>query len=176
MTEAQTEICQNCRNQFTIEPEDFQFYEKIKVPPPTFCPECRAVRRLTWRNERSLYHGTCSATGKKVITPAQPVQRTISSSLRNLRSINGSTPRFRACVRIAVIRAGSRRVDQTAYGTGPACAMASDTETPAPTGTARMLVRMPSRLRTPPTVRRSYTARVVTIAKSPNNILTFLRM
>jgi len=25
--------CQNCKTQFTIAPEDFQFYEKIKVPP-----------------------------------------------------------------------------------------------------------------------------------------------
>ena len=51
----ETKICQNCKNQFTIEPEDFKFYEKISVPPPTFCPECRSQRRMTWRDERSLY-------------------------------------------------------------------------------------------------------------------------
>lgn len=55
----ETRICQNCKNDFTIEPEDFSFYEKIKVPPPTFCPECRLVRRLLWRNERNLYKRTC---------------------------------------------------------------------------------------------------------------------
>ncbi|MDI6602741.1 MAG: hypothetical protein QME57_01295 [Patescibacteria group bacterium] len=33
--------CQNCKKEFVIEPEDFAFYEKIKVPPPTWCPECR---------------------------------------------------------------------------------------------------------------------------------------
>jgi len=56
-------ICQNCKNDFTIEPEDFTFYEKIKVPPPTFCPECRTVRRLCWRNEMSLFKRKCDAPG-----------------------------------------------------------------------------------------------------------------
>jgi hypothetical protein len=37
--EAKTKICQNCKDEFEIEPEDFKFYEKIKVPSPTFCPE-----------------------------------------------------------------------------------------------------------------------------------------
>lgn len=32
---SENKICQNCKTQFTIEPEDFKFYEKIKVPPPT---------------------------------------------------------------------------------------------------------------------------------------------
>ena len=52
---SETKTCQNCKNQFTIEPEDFAFYEKIQVPPPTFCPDCRLQRRMTWRNERTLY-------------------------------------------------------------------------------------------------------------------------
>ncbi len=59
----ETKICQNCKNEFVIETEDFLFYEKIKVPPPTFCPECRTVRRLTWRNEMNLYKRKCDAPG-----------------------------------------------------------------------------------------------------------------
>jgi len=55
--------CQNCKKEFTIEPEDFVFYEKIKVPPPTFCSECKTIRRLTWRNEMSLYKRKCGAEG-----------------------------------------------------------------------------------------------------------------
>ncbi|MEK7166957.1 MAG: hypothetical protein AAB732_00885, partial [Patescibacteria group bacterium] len=51
----ETKICQNCQKEFTIEPEDFEFYEKMKVPSPTFCPECRMIRRFVWRNELSLY-------------------------------------------------------------------------------------------------------------------------
>ncbi len=59
----ETKVCQNCKNDFIIEPEDFNFYEKIKVPPPTFCLECRTVRRLTWRNEMSLFRRKCDAPG-----------------------------------------------------------------------------------------------------------------
>jgi hypothetical protein len=69
---AETKVCQNCKNDFTIEPDDFGFYEKIKVPPPTFCPECRAIRRLMWRNERSLYHNTCAFSGKPLISMFSP--------------------------------------------------------------------------------------------------------
>ncbi len=53
--------CQNCKDDFEIESEDFVFYEKIKVPPPTFCPECRMIRRFLWRNERALYRRPCDA-------------------------------------------------------------------------------------------------------------------
>ena len=57
-------ICQNCKKDFTIEPEDFNFYEKIKVPPPTWCPECRMIRRMNYRNERSLYKQDCALCKK----------------------------------------------------------------------------------------------------------------
>ncbi|MDQ5922559.1 MAG: hypothetical protein QG644_267 [Patescibacteria group bacterium] len=60
--------CQNCKLDFTIEPEDFNFYEKIKVPPPTWCPECRMIRRMSWRNVRSLYKRECDLCKKSIIT------------------------------------------------------------------------------------------------------------
>jgi len=63
MTSSETKQCQNCQQNFVIEPEDFEFYDKIKVPPPTWCPECRLVRRMVWRNERTLYHRKCDAPG-----------------------------------------------------------------------------------------------------------------
>ncbi|MEK7175587.1 MAG: hypothetical protein AAB693_02165, partial [Patescibacteria group bacterium] len=59
----ETKICQNCQKEFPIEPEDFLFYQKIKVPPPTWCPECRMTRRMIWRNERTLYKRKCDAPG-----------------------------------------------------------------------------------------------------------------
>lgn len=55
------QICQNCKKDFIIEPDDFLFYEKIKVPPPTFCSECRRYRRWVWRNERTYYKRKCDA-------------------------------------------------------------------------------------------------------------------
>jgi hypothetical protein len=60
--------CQNCKNDFTIEPDDFKFYEKIKVPPPTFCPWCRFIRRTLWRNERNLYRRNCDMCQKNIIS------------------------------------------------------------------------------------------------------------
>ncbi len=52
--QSENKICQNCSGEFIIEPDDFSFYEKIKVPAPTFCPDCRLQRRLAFRNERNL--------------------------------------------------------------------------------------------------------------------------
>ncbi|MEE8131792.1 MAG: hypothetical protein V3T98_01985 [Candidatus Paceibacterota bacterium] len=60
--------CQNCKKKFVIEPEDFEFYEKIKVPAPTFCPECRMQRRMVFRNERSLYKRKCNLCKADIIS------------------------------------------------------------------------------------------------------------
>ena len=68
----ETKQCQNCKQEFTIEPDDFDFYEKIKVPPPTFCPECRMQRRLAFRNELVLYRKKSAATGKEIISIFRP--------------------------------------------------------------------------------------------------------
>jgi hypothetical protein len=64
--------CQNCHKDFTIESDDFLFYEKIKVPPPTWCPECRQQRRYAWRNERTLYRRNCDLCGKNTVTIYSP--------------------------------------------------------------------------------------------------------
>ena len=64
----ETKTCQNCKKDFVIEVDDFSFYEKIKVPPPTFCPECRMIRRMIWRNCRSLYKRPCGNCGKSIIS------------------------------------------------------------------------------------------------------------
>lgn len=68
----QTKTCQNCHSQFVVESEDFAFYEKIKVPPPTFCPECRMQRRMTVRNENTLYKDECDLCKKQVISMYSP--------------------------------------------------------------------------------------------------------
>ncbi|MCM2339211.1 MAG: hypothetical protein NDI62_02015 [Burkholderiales bacterium] len=66
----QSEIknCQNCKKDFTIEPDDFGFYEKIVVPPPTFCPECRMQRRMMFRNGHTLYKRECDLCKKNIIS------------------------------------------------------------------------------------------------------------
>jgi len=64
--QSETKNCQNCKTDFTIEPDDFSFYEKIKVPPPTFCPECRMKMRLASLNHRGLFLSFCSKCGNKI--------------------------------------------------------------------------------------------------------------
>ena len=64
----ETKTCQNCKNSFTVEPEDFEFYAKIKVPAPTFCPECRYWRRLVDRNEWNLYRRKCDMIGEQIVS------------------------------------------------------------------------------------------------------------
>ncbi len=60
---SQTLVCQNCKKDFVIESEDFSYYERIKVPAPTWCADCRLVRRMSYRNERNLYKRKCQAQG-----------------------------------------------------------------------------------------------------------------
>src|SRR3989344_4198452 len=59
--------CKNCQKDFLIEPDDFTFYEKIGVPAPTLCPECRQMRRYAWRNDRNLYRRPCDLCQKSTV-------------------------------------------------------------------------------------------------------------
>ncbi|MFA6515292.1 MAG: hypothetical protein WCT42_03455 [Candidatus Paceibacterota bacterium] len=69
---AEKRICQNCKNDFIIEPDDFLFYEKIKVPPPTFCSECRLQRRLVWMKGIELYKRKCDLCGEMKLSMYHP--------------------------------------------------------------------------------------------------------
>jgi len=64
----ENKICQNCKKNFVIEPDDFSFYEKMRVPPPTFCPECRFQRRLLFRNNRVFYRRECALCNKSILS------------------------------------------------------------------------------------------------------------
>ncbi len=73
--------CLHCRRTFEITADDLAFYEKISpdyngkkelIPPPTHCPDCRRQRRLSFRNERTLYHRKCDLSGKQIISNFAP--------------------------------------------------------------------------------------------------------
>ena len=66
--QGETRQCQNCKQDFVIEPDDFAFYEKIKVPPPTFCPDCRYQRRGANRNEWNFYKRNCTLCGESMVS------------------------------------------------------------------------------------------------------------
>lgn len=70
-------ICKSCETNFTIFSEDLEFYqnisptfngEKALIPPPNLCPNCRRQRRMSFRNERSLYARKCDLTGQNIIS------------------------------------------------------------------------------------------------------------
>lgn len=69
---SEIKICQNCMQEFRIEPVDFEFYEKIHVPAPTFCPQCRFQRRLAFYNLTKLYKRKCDLCGEEKISTYRP--------------------------------------------------------------------------------------------------------
>lgn len=74
---SETKKCHNCQTGFTIEPDDFVFYDKIKVPPPTWCPRCRFVRRMSWRNTWHLFKKQEALKGEMIFSafpPESPVK------------------------------------------------------------------------------------------------------
>ena len=71
----ETKICQNCKSEFVIEQEDFNFYKKINVPPPTWCPECRVIRRFSFQNNWNIYWRNCDKCGEKTLSVYSPEQK-----------------------------------------------------------------------------------------------------
>lgn len=77
----ENKTCKQCSKEFVVEDEDLEFYKKMsptfdgkvfELPAPTLCPECRDIRRLSFRNERSLYSRKCDKTGKNIVSIYSP--------------------------------------------------------------------------------------------------------
>ena len=69
----ETKQCRKCKQNFETTKDDFSFYEKMKVPAPNVCPDCRFKVRAMWRNETTLYSGRkCNLCGKGVISMYNP--------------------------------------------------------------------------------------------------------
>lgn len=69
--------CLHCRIEFAITDEDKNFLEEISpifnnkkylIPEPTFCPDCRAQRRMSWRNERKFHKRKCDLCQKSILS------------------------------------------------------------------------------------------------------------
>ena len=65
-------ICESCGAEFLIEKDDEIFYEKMGVPSPRNCPDCRQQRRLASKNLRFLKYRKCDGTGQKILSPYDP--------------------------------------------------------------------------------------------------------
>lgn len=69
----ETKTCTKCVQPFTIDENDRSFYQKMKVPVPTVCPDCRFKMRAIWRNETRLYTGRmCGLCQKSIVTMYNP--------------------------------------------------------------------------------------------------------
>lgn len=64
--------CGCCDNPFVVSDDDIAFYEKLSVPAPEWCPECREMRRMSWCNEGILYMRSCDMCSKKVVSQFSP--------------------------------------------------------------------------------------------------------
>jgi CxxC-x17-CxxC domain-containing protein len=60
--------CAKCNGGFEITDWDNAFYEKIQVPEPKFCHQCRNQRRMSFRNERHLYQRKCDLCSKAFLS------------------------------------------------------------------------------------------------------------
>ena len=65
-------VCQNCKKDFVIESDDFAFYEKMKVPAPEICPQCRQQLRMLFRNFKTLYKRPSSKSGDMIVSAYGP--------------------------------------------------------------------------------------------------------
>ncbi|MFA6177572.1 MAG: zinc-ribbon domain containing protein [Candidatus Paceibacterota bacterium] len=65
--------CKKCKQDFSFSSDELGFYEKMKVPNPKICPDCRFIMRALFRNEMSLYSGRkCALCEKNVISIYNP--------------------------------------------------------------------------------------------------------
>ncbi|MEI6660373.1 MAG: hypothetical protein WCK91_03045 [bacterium] len=70
-------ICQSCKSEFRITPNEQEVLIKLSLPAPTFCPVCSLIRRVSYRNERILYKRKCDAPGHEedvisIFSPDKP--------------------------------------------------------------------------------------------------------
>lgn len=67
-----TQQCIQCNRSYKLEDSDVEFYQRLQVPKPRLCPDCRFQRRIVWRNERSLYARQCDLCKKSIISLYNP--------------------------------------------------------------------------------------------------------
>lgn len=66
------ENCKNCSGSFKVLEKEKQLFERMNLPEPTWCPDCRNQRRQMFRNDRVFYHRKCDLTGKQFISMYHP--------------------------------------------------------------------------------------------------------
>ncbi|MFA6918180.1 MAG: hypothetical protein WC285_05130 [Candidatus Gracilibacteria bacterium] len=60
--------CEETGKNFKIQKIELDFYRKMGLPLPRFCPDQRYLRRIELRNPRRLCNRNCQKCGKEIIT------------------------------------------------------------------------------------------------------------
>ncbi|MBI4239648.1 hypothetical protein HY620_01515 [Candidatus Uhrbacteria bacterium] len=68
MNTVETKSCQNCRSDFSLSDDEQVFYDHIRVPAPTWCAQCRLVRRMASISFRFLFKNECKKCGKSLLS------------------------------------------------------------------------------------------------------------
>ena len=64
--------CKQCSRHFTVTENDTLYHEKVGVPAPTLCPDCRYQRRVSNRNEWELYRRNCTKCANAMVSIYNP--------------------------------------------------------------------------------------------------------
>lgn len=72
--------CKQCAHLYKIVPAELKFYQKMQLPLPQFCPDCRFKTRFAFRNPRKLWNRECSKCNAPIQTSYAPERSARSPS------------------------------------------------------------------------------------------------
>jgi len=64
--------CEECEKHYRFVQPEIQFYQKMNIPLPHKCPNCRHTTRMKLRNPRKLWARTCAECSKEIETTFAP--------------------------------------------------------------------------------------------------------
>jgi len=60
--------CTICSAEFEIVDQEIEFYKKMNIVYPIYCPECRANQRINLRNDRKMHKRKCDSCNEVLIS------------------------------------------------------------------------------------------------------------
>lgn len=65
-------VCRDCRRNYRIIQQEFDFYQRMKLPLPDKCDQCRHKRRLMRKNSHQLWERNCCTCSEVITTSYSP--------------------------------------------------------------------------------------------------------
>lgn len=63
--DGQVLACKKCARNYKIVKQELDFYNRMNIPVPILCPDCRFLQRFSLRNPMNLWHRQCDCTHPK---------------------------------------------------------------------------------------------------------------